>query len=91
MDKVLSVKIVTVDYYSCFPISNLDVTHSEFRNNEQIKAVTVLRVFGITKDKRKICCNIHQVRFNYYVFYLFMIKIFLRFFHISSYHVQSTI
>lgn len=59
-DNILSIKIVTVDYYNTFPIPNLDVTHSEFRNSP-VKSVTVLRVFGITKDKRKICCNIHQV------------------------------
>jgi hypothetical protein len=59
-DNILSIKIVTVDYYSTYPIQNLDVTHSEFRNSA-IKSVTVLRVFGVTKDKRKICCNIHQV------------------------------
>lgn len=59
-DSILSIKIVTVDYYSTFPIPNLDVTHSEFRNSP-VKSVTVLRVFGVTKDKRKICCNIHQV------------------------------
>lgn len=59
-DNILSIKIVTVDYYSTFPIANLDVTHSEFRNSP-VKTTTVLRVFGVTKDKRKICCNIHQV------------------------------
>lgn len=61
MDNILSIKIVTVDYYSAYPISNLDMTNSSFRNNEPVKNCTVIRVFGITKDKRKICCNIHQV------------------------------
>lgn len=60
MDNILSIKIVTVDYYSSYPIPNLDVTHSEFRNSP-IKNITVLRVFGVTNDKRKICANIHDV------------------------------
>lgn len=60
MDEVLSVKIITCDYYIAQPISNLDVTYSEFRQ-KAVKSVPVLRIFGITKAKRKICCNIHNV------------------------------
>ena len=62
-DNILSVKIVTADYYCTYPLTNLDVTHSEFRNSA-VKSVPILRIFGITKDKRKICCNIHQVSFK---------------------------
>jgi hypothetical protein len=60
MDNILSVKIVTVDYYNTQPIPNLDITHSEFRGND-IKSVPIIRVFGITKKKKKICMNIHNV------------------------------
>ncbi|KAG5682944.1 hypothetical protein PVAND_012261 [Polypedilum vanderplanki] len=60
MDNVLSIKIITCDYYNTAPIQNLDVTYSEFRKID-VKNVPVLRIFGITKEKLKICCNIHNV------------------------------
>lgn len=44
MEKVLSVKIVTVDYYSSFPIPELDVTTSESRKNANVKMVNKLRI-----------------------------------------------
>ena len=44
MEKVLSVKIVTVDYYSSFPIPELDVTTSETRNNANVKMVNKMRL-----------------------------------------------
>lgn len=57
---MISIKIVSVDYYSSFPIKQLDTTYSEFRKSE-VKQVPVIRIFGITKDKKKICANIHGV------------------------------
>lgn len=44
MEKVLSIKIVTVDYYSSFPIPELDVTNSEFRKNAPVKMVFIFKI-----------------------------------------------
>lgn len=44
-DGVLSIKIVSVDHYSAFPINNLDVTYSEFRGSA-VKQVPLIRIFG---------------------------------------------
>lgn len=60
IENILSIKIVSVDHYSCFPIQNLDTTHSEFRKSA-VKQVPVIRIFGITQNKKKICANVHGV------------------------------
>lgn len=57
---ILSIKIVSVDYYSAYPIRNLDTAYSEFRKSA-VKSVPVIRIFGITKDKKKVCANVHGV------------------------------
>jgi DNA polymerase zeta len=57
---ILSIKIVSVDHYSAFPVQKLDVTHSEFRGTA-VKQVPVVRIFGITQNKKKICANVHGV------------------------------
>lgn len=61
MDHIFSIKIVTVDYYMSQPIPNLDMIKSEFRQS-LIKSVPVIRIFGITKSKKKVCAQIHNVR-----------------------------
>lgn len=66
MENVLSIKIITCDYYNTAPIQNLDVTYSEFRQID-VKNVPVLRIFGITKEKLKICCNIHNVNMSIFI------------------------
>lgn len=65
-NNILSIKIVSVDHYSCFPITNLDVTHSEFRKSA-VKLVPVIRIFGITQNKKKICANVHGVFPYFYI------------------------
>lgn len=57
-NSILSIKIVSVDHYSYFPIKTLDAEHSEFRRRP-VKQVPVIRIFGITQDKKKICANVH--------------------------------
>lgn len=54
--EILSIKIVSVDHYSCYPIQSLDVTHSESRGSA-VKQVPVIRIFGITQNKKKICAK----------------------------------
>lgn len=51
---ILSIKIVSVDHYNAFPIQNLDVNYSDFRESA-VKQIPVVRIFGITQNKRKIC------------------------------------
>ena len=63
---ILSIKIVSVDHYNAFPIKNLDVDHSEFRESA-VKQVPVIRIFGITQTKKKICANVHGVFPYFYI------------------------
>lgn len=63
---ILSIKIVSVDHYLSFPIKSLDVEYSEFRDNV-VKFVPVIRVFGTTSNKKKICANIHGAFPYFYV------------------------
>lgn len=63
---ILSIKIVSVDHYSCYPIPKLDITHSDFRKSA-VKQVPVIRIFGITQNKKKICANVHGVFPYFYV------------------------
>lgn len=65
-EKILSIKIVSVDHYLSFPLKNLDVEWSEFREN-QVKFVSVIRIFGTTQNKKKICANIHGAFPYFYV------------------------
>lgn len=58
--EILSIRIVSVDHYTCYPISNLDLCYSEFRGSD-IKQVPVIRIFGSTQDGQKICANVHGV------------------------------
>lgn len=57
---ILSIKIVSVDYYSAYPIDKLDVTYSEFRKSA-VRQVPVIRIFGITSERKKVCGNVHGV------------------------------
>lgn len=66
MENILSIKIVSVDHYSCFPIQNLDTTQSDFRKSA-VKQVPIIRIFGITQNKKKICANVHGVFPYFYV------------------------
>lgn len=44
---MLSVRIVTADYYLASPIKDLDVSYSSFRESD-VKRVPVVRIFGAT-------------------------------------------
>lgn len=63
---ILSIKIVSVDNYLSYPIKNLDVEYSEFRN-DVVKFVPVIRIFGTTQNKKKICANVHGAFPYFYV------------------------
>ncbi|CRK90677.1 CLUMA_CG004378, isoform A [Clunio marinus] len=65
-NNILSIKIVSVDHYNSFPIPNLDSNYSEFRNCS-VKYVPVIRIFGITQNKKKICANVHGVFPYFYI------------------------
>ena len=56
--EILSLRIVSIDNYMCYPIINLDLGYSEFRGKE-IKNVPMLRIYGITCDGQKVCANVH--------------------------------
>ncbi|XP_034253905.1 uncharacterized protein LOC117652853 [Thrips palmi] len=58
--KMFQVRIVTVDHYMSSPISELDVTYSDFRKSS-IKHVPVIRIFGTTPSGIKTCVHIHGV------------------------------
>jgi DNA polymerase zeta len=63
---ILSIKIVSVDHYNCFPIPKLDVEHSEFRESA-VKHVPIIRIYGVTQTKKKICANVHGVFPYFYI------------------------
>lgn len=48
---VISVRLVSADYYMSIPIPGLDIGYSTFRGLE-IKKVPVIRVFGSTSTGR---------------------------------------
>ncbi|XP_076754833.1 DNA polymerase zeta catalytic subunit [Xylocopa sonorina] len=57
---MFSISLVTLDSYQSTPLSELDVTFSEFRGNE-IRQVPVIRIFGCTPFGIKTCLHIHGV------------------------------
>ena len=57
---LLSVRIVSMDYYSTKPVQDLDVTYSNFRSSS-IKKVPVIRVFGSTLAGQKTCLHLHGI------------------------------
>lgn len=67
MEKMVSVRIVTVEYYMCCPVPDLDITYSEFRNLE-VRQVPVIQVFGSTESGMFI---IYAVFFNIKFFIFF--------------------
>lgn len=57
---LLSVRIVSMDYYLSKPVQDLDVTYSTFRSSS-IKKVPVIRVFGSTLAGQKTCLHLHGI------------------------------
>lgn len=59
-NKILSIRIVSVDHYMCYPVTNVDLCYSDFRGSA-IKQVPVIRIFGSTTNGEKLCANVHGV------------------------------
>ncbi|CAK9831820.1 DNA polymerase zeta catalytic subunit [Anthophora retusa] len=57
---MFSINLVTLESYQSAPLSELDVTFSDFRGNE-IRQVPVIRIFGSTPSGIKTCLHIHGV------------------------------
>ncbi|XP_059350922.1 DNA polymerase zeta catalytic subunit-like isoform X2 [Daphnia carinata] len=57
---VVSVRLVSADYYMSNPIPGLDIGYSTYRGLE-VKKVPVIRVFGSTSTGHKVCLHVHGV------------------------------
>ncbi|TVU37337.1 hypothetical protein EJB05_10646 [Eragrostis curvula] len=57
---VLSVRIVTLDYYMAPPLPGFDFTRSPF-HGEEVEEVPVIRIYGSTPAGQKTCLHVHQV------------------------------
>jgi len=57
---LLSLRIVSMDYYVTKPVQELDVTYSKFRSSA-VKRVPVIRVFGSTLAGQKACLHLHGI------------------------------
>ncbi len=61
MEPVVSVRLVSADYYMASPIPGVDIGYSTYRGIE-IKKVPVIRVFGSTSTGRLKCfCKYFKV------------------------------
>lgn len=65
---VISVRIVTMDYYMSPPLDGLDNSYSTYRGSE-IKKVPIIRCFGSTNTGYKVCLHVHQVLPYFYIPY----------------------
>ncbi|VEN41943.1 unnamed protein product [Callosobruchus maculatus] len=68
MDSLISVRIITVDYWMCAPIPGFDATYSEFKA-APVNQVPVIRIFGSKSTGEKICLHIHGVFPYFYIPY----------------------
>ncbi|KAF7014170.1 hypothetical protein CFC21_028190 [Triticum aestivum] len=57
--QVLSVRIVSLDYYMAPPVPGLDISYSPF-HCEEVEEVPVIRIYGSTPAGQKTCLHIHQ-------------------------------
>uniref|UniRef100_A0ACD5WNY5 Uncharacterized protein n=1 Tax=Avena sativa TaxID=4498 RepID=A0ACD5WNY5_AVESA len=57
--QVLSVRIVSLDYYMAPPIPGLDFSYSPF-HCEEVQEVPVIRIYGSTPAGQKTCLHIHR-------------------------------
>ncbi|KAM0893040.1 hypothetical protein ACQ4PT_025368 [Festuca glaucescens] len=57
--QVLSVRIVSLDYYMAPPIPGLDFSYSPF-HCEEVEEVPVIRIYGSTPAGQKTCLHIHR-------------------------------
>ncbi|XP_072974935.1 DNA polymerase zeta catalytic subunit isoform X1 [Typha angustifolia] len=63
---VLSVRIVSLDYYMAPPIPDLDFCYSPF-HGEKTEEVPVIRIFGSTPAGQKTCLHVHRALPYFYV------------------------
>lgn len=64
----LSLRIVTLDYYTTTPSPPLDLCWSELQG-EPIETIPVIRVFGCTPGGQKACLHLHRALPYFYVPY----------------------
>ncbi|KAL6657151.1 hypothetical protein ACP70R_004931 [Stipagrostis hirtigluma subsp. patula] len=57
---VLSVRIVSLDYYMAPPLPGLDLSRSPF-HGEEVEEVPVIRIYGSTPAGQKTCLHVHRV------------------------------
>ncbi|KAF0907731.1 hypothetical protein E2562_020477 [Oryza meyeriana var. granulata] len=57
---VLSVRIVSLDYYMAPPLPGFDFSYSHF-HGEEVVEVPVIRIYGSTPAGQKTCLHIHRV------------------------------
>ncbi|XP_062186460.1 DNA polymerase zeta catalytic subunit isoform X2 [Phragmites australis] len=57
---VLSVRIVSLDYYMAPPLHGFDFSRSPF-HGEDVEEVPVIRIYGSTPAGQKTCLHIHRV------------------------------
>ncbi|CAL5085351.1 unnamed protein product [Urochloa decumbens] len=57
---VLSVRIVSIDYYMAPPLPGFDFSRSPF-HGEEVEEVPVIRIYGSTPAGQKTCLHIHRV------------------------------
>jgi DNA polymerase zeta len=65
---LLSLRIVSNDYYMSVPKRGLDVLHSNF-NNRPIQLVPIIRVFGSTPVGQKVLLHLHRAFPYFFVEY----------------------
>ncbi|KAL6896569.1 hypothetical protein ACP4OV_007141 [Aristida adscensionis] len=63
---VLSVRIVSLDYYMAPPLPGLDFSRSPF-HGEEVEEVPVIRIYGSTPAGQKTCLHVHRVLPYFYV------------------------
>nr|CAB3455274.1 unnamed protein product [Digitaria exilis] len=62
---VLSVRIVSIDYYMSPPLPGFDFSRSPF-HGEEVEEMPVIRIYGSTPAGQKTCLHIHRFDYNLY-------------------------
>ncbi|GJN33366.1 hypothetical protein PR202_gb21960 [Eleusine coracana subsp. coracana] len=57
---VLSVRVVSLDYYMAPPLPGFDISRSPFHGDE-VEEVPVIRIYGSTPAGQKTCLHVHRV------------------------------
>ena len=56
----LAFRLVDIDYYLAKPLPGLDVCYSQLEGTA-VEQVPVIRVFGSTPARQKVCMHMHRV------------------------------